>query len=234
MINYDFPTGIEDYVHRIGRTGRAGATGVAYTFFSEQDWKYAADLIKVLEGADQPVPPELQNMAMRGGPSFGKDRGGMGRYDAVMGGSRWDSGGRGGMRDGGFGGRSGARDGGFGGRGGMRDGNATGARGGRGDFFATRGRGRGFGGPAGGHVGWGRGDRGGPHDRFNSVDGRGRGRGRQRGQGPVAARRGDLRRACADPDAGRRGVAERGCRGGDRALRGGTQARVRPPPTRGE
>eukprot|EP00257_Ricinus_communis_P018451 XP_015577172.1 DEAD-box ATP-dependent RNA helicase 14 [Ricinus communis] len=43
VINYDFPTGIEDYVHRIGRTGRAGATGVAYTFFSEQDWKYAPD-----------------------------------------------------------------------------------------------------------------------------------------------------------------------------------------------
>ncbi|XP_022955622.1 DEAD-box ATP-dependent RNA helicase 40-like isoform X2 [Cucurbita moschata] len=191
VINYDFPTGVEDYVHRIGRTGRAGATGVAYTFFTEQDWKYAADLIKLLEGADQHVPAELRDMAMRGGPSFGKDRGGMGRFDAVMGGSRWDSGGRGGMRDGGFGGRGGARDGGFGGRGGMRDGGfggrgnmrdgTAGGRGGRGDFFSTRGRGRGFGGPAGGHVGWGRGgDRGGPHDRFSSVDGRGRGRGQSR------------------------------------------------------
>ena len=27
VINYDFPNGVEDYVHRIGRTGRAGATG---------------------------------------------------------------------------------------------------------------------------------------------------------------------------------------------------------------
>ncbi|XP_050942090.1 DEAD-box ATP-dependent RNA helicase 46-like isoform X1 [Cucumis melo] len=189
VINYDFPTGIEDYVHRIGRTGRAGATGVAYTFFSEQDWKFAADLIKVLEGAEQPVPPELQNMAMRGGPGFGKDRGGMGRHDAVMGGSRWDSGGRGGMSNGGFGGRGGARDGGFGGRGGMRDGgfggrggirDGPGGRGGRGDFFSIRGRGRGFGGPPGGHVGWGRGDRGGPHNRFNGVDGRGHGRGQGR------------------------------------------------------
>lgn len=67
MINYDFPTGVEDYVHRIGRTGRAGATGVAYTFFGDQDSKHASDLIKVLEGADQQVPPELRDMASRSG-----------------------------------------------------------------------------------------------------------------------------------------------------------------------
>lgn len=67
MINYDFPTGVEDYVHRIGRTGRAGATGVAYTFFCDQDSKYAADLVKVLEGADQRVPQELRDMVSRGG-----------------------------------------------------------------------------------------------------------------------------------------------------------------------
>lgn len=67
MINYDFPTGVEDYVHRIGRTGRAGATGVSYTFFSEHDSKYALELVKVLEGADQRVPPELRDMAARVG-----------------------------------------------------------------------------------------------------------------------------------------------------------------------
>lgn len=37
VINYSFPLTIEDYVHRIGRTGRAGATGVAHTFFCQQD-----------------------------------------------------------------------------------------------------------------------------------------------------------------------------------------------------
>ena len=52
VINYDFPTGVEDYVHRIGRTGRASTTGLAYTFFSDQDAKYASDLIKILEGAN--------------------------------------------------------------------------------------------------------------------------------------------------------------------------------------
>ncbi|XP_019185603.1 PREDICTED: ATP-dependent RNA helicase-like protein DB10 isoform X2 [Ipomoea nil] len=74
VINFDFPTGIEDYVHRIGRTGRAGATGVAYTFFGDQDGRYASDLIKILEGASQRVPDELRDIASRGGGG-----GGMGR-----------------------------------------------------------------------------------------------------------------------------------------------------------
>lgn len=78
VVNYDFPTGVEDYVHRIGRTGRAGATGLAYTFFGDHDAKYASDLIKVLEGASQQVPPELREMVGRGG--------GMGRT------RRWGSG----------------------------------------------------------------------------------------------------------------------------------------------
>lgn len=192
VINYDFPTGVEDYVHRIGRTGRAGATGVSYTFFSEQDWKYAADLIKVLEGANQQVPPEVRDIALRGGPGFGKDRGAMNRFDSGSGGGMRDGGfgGRGGMRDGGFGGRGGMREvdgNNFGGHGGMRDGNfggprdgAVSNRGGRNDFFGGRGnRGRGFGGPGGGHAGFGRNDRG-PNDRYNNMDARGRGRGRGR------------------------------------------------------
>ncbi|XP_047982179.1 ATP-dependent RNA helicase-like protein DB10 [Salvia hispanica] len=92
VLNYDFPTGVEDYVHRIGRTGRAGATGVAYTFFCEQDAKHASELIKLLEGASQHVPTELRDMASRGG--------GMGRARRQWGsgpGGR-DGGGRGGGR----------------------------------------------------------------------------------------------------------------------------------------
>ena len=71
VINYDFPTGEEDYVHRIGRIGRAGAIGLAYTFFDDQDAKYASDLIKVLEGANQRVPPEIRDMGSRGGGMMG-------------------------------------------------------------------------------------------------------------------------------------------------------------------
>lgn len=92
VINYDFPTGIEDYVHRIGRTGRAGATGVAYTFFGENDSKHASDLVKILEGANQKVPAEIRDMALRGGGGGG----GMGRYRR-QGGSEYS--GYGGGRD---------------------------------------------------------------------------------------------------------------------------------------
>jgi hypothetical protein len=38
VINFDLPKVAEDYVHRIGRTGRAGATGTAYSFFTRSDW----------------------------------------------------------------------------------------------------------------------------------------------------------------------------------------------------
>ena len=41
VVNYDMPTCIEDYVHRIGRTGRAGATGVAHAFFSKKELSLA-------------------------------------------------------------------------------------------------------------------------------------------------------------------------------------------------
>jgi superfamily II DNA/RNA helicase len=39
VINFDLPKVAEDYIHRIGRTGRAGATGTAYSFFTRNDWK---------------------------------------------------------------------------------------------------------------------------------------------------------------------------------------------------
>lgn len=103
VVNYDFPTGIEDYVHRIGRTGRAGATGVAYSFFNDQDSKYASDLVKILEGANQKVPQEVRDMALRGGG------GGMGRFRRFGSGSGGRDGGRGGRSDSSYGGRDGGR-----------------------------------------------------------------------------------------------------------------------------
>ncbi|KFK30099.1 hypothetical protein AALP_AA7G216800 [Arabis alpina] len=60
VVNYDAPNHYEDYVHRVGRTGRAGRKGCAVTFISEQDEKYAPDLVKALELSEQPVPGDLK------------------------------------------------------------------------------------------------------------------------------------------------------------------------------
>ncbi|TGZ83605.1 DEAD-domain-containing protein [Ascodesmis nigricans] len=59
VINVTFPLTIEDYVHRIGRTGRAGATGIAYTFFTEHDKAHSGALVNILKAANQEVPESL-------------------------------------------------------------------------------------------------------------------------------------------------------------------------------
>jgi len=59
VINVTFPLTAEDYVHRIGRTGRASATGKAITFFTENEKSLSGALINVLKAAKQPVPDEL-------------------------------------------------------------------------------------------------------------------------------------------------------------------------------
>merc|ERR1712157_105050 len=59
VINYSFPLTIEDYVHRIGRTGRAGKTGVSHTYFTNFDKPRAGELINLLREAEQDVPQDL-------------------------------------------------------------------------------------------------------------------------------------------------------------------------------
>ena len=59
VINYDLPAQAEDYVHRIGRTGRAGATGFSYSFFTRKNMAIAGDLIQLLKSANQSIPNEL-------------------------------------------------------------------------------------------------------------------------------------------------------------------------------
>jgi ATP-dependent RNA helicase DDX46/PRP5 len=56
VVNYDVPNHYEDYVHRVGRTGRAGRKGSAVTFISEEEERYAPDLVKALELSEQTVP----------------------------------------------------------------------------------------------------------------------------------------------------------------------------------
>merc|ERR1711953_1625410 len=74
VINYDFPSQIEDYVHRVGRTGRAGATGSSYTFFTKDKFRHAKELINVLREANQPVPSELEKLADDAGGGGGGGR----------------------------------------------------------------------------------------------------------------------------------------------------------------
>eukprot|EP00193_Tetraselmis_chui_P004067 CAMPEP_0177768674 /NCGR_PEP_ID=MMETSP0491_2-20121128/9858_1 /TAXON_ID=63592 /ORGANISM="Tetraselmis chuii, Strain PLY429" /LENGTH=522 /DNA_ID=CAMNT_0019285519 /DNA_START=255 /DNA_END=1820 /DNA_ORIENTATION=+ len=78
VVNFDFPNGVEDYIHRIGRTGRAGKSGIAWTLFTAQDAKYARELARVLREAGQQVSPELEQMALtsRGGGGGGSRWGG--------------------------------------------------------------------------------------------------------------------------------------------------------------
>lgn len=82
VINFDMPSCAEDYVHRIGRTGRAGATGTAYSFFGASNGKMSRQIVNILEEAQQPVPPELRQFAATsggGGFSFrSRGRGGRG------------------------------------------------------------------------------------------------------------------------------------------------------------
>lgn len=63
VINFDYPACSEDYVHRIGRTGRSQRTGTAYTFFTPSNMKQAGDLISVLKEANQVINPKLYEMS---------------------------------------------------------------------------------------------------------------------------------------------------------------------------
>jgi len=59
VLNYSFPLTIEDYVHRIGRTGRGGKTGIAHTFFTANDKPRAGELVNLLRDGNQEVPTDL-------------------------------------------------------------------------------------------------------------------------------------------------------------------------------
>ena len=110
VINYDLPSDIDDYVHRIGRTGRAGNTGLATAFLNRGNKNIIRELVELLQEANQEVPPFLiainNEFGGGGGGGWGSSRG-RGRGG---GGGR---GGRGGNRDV----RAGPRSGGGGGGG---------------------------------------------------------------------------------------------------------------------
>jgi superfamily II DNA/RNA helicase len=101
VINYDVPPNEEDYVHRIGRTARAGRGGVGITLITPGEMRNFAKIEKLIqmEVRKEPLPPELGE-----GPAYDpnapSDRGGRGGRGHGGGGR-----GRGGDRRGGGGGR---------------------------------------------------------------------------------------------------------------------------------
>eukprot|EP01029_Cantina_marsupialis_P012424 TRINITY_DN273_c4_g1_i1.p1 TRINITY_DN273_c4_g1~~TRINITY_DN273_c4_g1_i1.p1 ORF type:complete len:1095 (+),score=447.13 TRINITY_DN273_c4_g1_i1:130-3414(+) len=62
VVNFNCPNHKEDYVHRVGRTGRAGKKGTAYTFITKDEEEYAPDLVSALSSSKQDVPEDLQRM----------------------------------------------------------------------------------------------------------------------------------------------------------------------------
>lgn len=72
VINYDYSMTVEDYVHRIGRTGRSEATGTAYTFITDLNPKQAKELISVIEEAKQDVPSGLRALTKKSTTMSGK------------------------------------------------------------------------------------------------------------------------------------------------------------------
>jgi superfamily II DNA/RNA helicase len=75
VINYDFAANCEDYVHRIGRTGRAGKPGVAHSFFDAESAKLAPEVMELLRKANQPIPDKLEEYArFAGRPNRSRER----------------------------------------------------------------------------------------------------------------------------------------------------------------
>jgi len=87
VVNADVPNTAEDYVHRIGRTGRAEDTGDAYTIFSTWGDEKKANFVKeVMEAGGAAVPQILIDVADgKGQPGSSSDNGG----DAKRGGDDW-------------------------------------------------------------------------------------------------------------------------------------------------
>ncbi|KAL7060004.1 hypothetical protein AAHC03_09215 [Spirometra sp. Aus1] len=77
VINYDLPSDIEEYIHRIGRTGRVGNLGKATSFFNEKNRNLAEDLIERLEEVNQVIPSWLRSIVDE--PNRMQSSGGRGR-----------------------------------------------------------------------------------------------------------------------------------------------------------
>ncbi|KDQ06858.1 hypothetical protein BOTBODRAFT_181202 [Botryobasidium botryosum FD-172 SS1] len=126
VVNYDLPSDIDDYVHRIGRTGRAGNTGVSTAFFNKGNKNICKELLELLREAKQDIPPWLETVVQES--TFGGfSRGGRGGSRGGRGASRGNA-----SRD-----YRSSRGGGFGGGGGYGGGYGSGGGGGYGGGYAS-------------------------------------------------------------------------------------------------
>ena len=88
VVNFDVARDIDTHTHRVGRTGRAGVKGDAYTLVTEKDKEFAGHIVRNLESANQDVPKDLLDLAMKSswfkssrfkrGGGGGGDRSGLG------------------------------------------------------------------------------------------------------------------------------------------------------------
>lgn len=81
VINYDMPNQMDDYVHRIGRTGRAGKRGVAIGFVNNR-CRYCNELAELLQQAKQEVPNWLSQLAKENSDNYAAYKGGKGKGKA--------------------------------------------------------------------------------------------------------------------------------------------------------
>lgn len=65
VVNYDVARDIDTHTHRVGRTGRAGEKGFAFTLITEKDKEFAGALVRNLEDANQHVPKPLLELALQ-------------------------------------------------------------------------------------------------------------------------------------------------------------------------
>ena len=81
VVNYDLPSNVEDYVHRIGRTGRCGNVGHAHSFFYDRNDNIGKELAEMLMENSQEVPEWMEKRYLSRGGSRGAPmgRGGSGR-----------------------------------------------------------------------------------------------------------------------------------------------------------
>uniref|UniRef100_A0A1I8AFQ8 RNA helicase n=1 Tax=Steinernema glaseri TaxID=37863 RepID=A0A1I8AFQ8_9BILA len=79
VINYDLPNDCDEYVHRIGRTGRAGNVGIATSFFNDKNRNIASDLAQLIVEANQELPDWLERQAADS-QRYGRGGGGGNRH----------------------------------------------------------------------------------------------------------------------------------------------------------